>query len=189
MKRFIITGLGNPGKTYEDTRHNIGFRIIKALAKKYGISFRPSLIRSKGSVGEGEILGQKVLLLLPLTYMNESGQAVRKCTSYYKIPIDHLMVVTDDVALPFGQVRLRTKGGSGGHNGLKSIEAHLGTQEYMRLRAGVGDRERGDLADHVLGRFTQKEKEDLPDLIDQAINALEIWITEGIEAAMQAANG
>lgn len=189
MERFLIIGLGNPGRTYDDTRHNIGFQIVKALAAKYGITFRPSLVRAKGSLGEGKIQEKKTLLLLPLTYMNESGQSVRKCTSYYKVPTSNLIVVTDDVALAFGQMRLRAKGGSGGHNGLKSIEAHLGTQEYNRLRIGVGDRERGDLADYVLGRFTQVEQKNLPEIIDRAMEALEVWLKDGIEAAMQKANG
>lgn len=113
-KSFLIVGLGNPGKNYDDTRHNIGFRVVKALAAKYGYSFRPSLIRAKGNLAKGEIRGRSILLLLPLTYMNDSGIAVRKTSEYYEISPDHLVVIADDVALPFGKVRFRTKGSCGG---------------------------------------------------------------------------
>jgi len=177
-ERYLIVGLGNPGKAYDDTRHNIGFRIVKALAAKYGISFRPSLIRSKGSVGEGKIRDKSVLLLLPLTYMNESGLAVRKSVDYYKFPIDHVIAVADEVDLSFGTIRLRPKGSSGGHKGLKSIEAHLGTQEYARLRVGVGGREEGYLVDHVLGKFTSEEQSVLPEVVDRAVEALELWLSD-----------
>lgn len=186
--RFLIIGLGNPGKTYERTRHNIGFRVVKALAAQYGILFRPSLVRAKGSVGEGKIKEAKALLLLPLTYMNESGLSVRKCMDYYKIQKDHLIVVTDDVALPFGQLRIREKGRSGGHNGLKSIQAHLGTDEYVRMRFGVGDRLHGELSDYVLGTFNSEEEQELPQIVERATHFIEMWLLEGVEAAMQEAN-
>lgn len=187
-KSYLIVGLGNPGKDYDNTRHNVGFQIVKALASKYCISFRPSLIRVKGSIGEGEIKDRKARLLLPLTYMNESGLAVRKGIDYYKIPFDQLIVVTDDVDLPFGSLRIRVKGSCGGHNGLRSVEAHLGTQEYTRLRVGVGGRRGSELADYVLGRFTSEEQRALPEIVDRAINALELWISDGVELAMQEAN-
>lgn len=187
-ERYLIVGLGNPGKSYDDTRHNIGFRIVKALAEKHQIAFRPSLIRMKGSVGEGVIREKKAHLLLPLTFMNESGAAVRKGVDYYEVAHDRLIVVADDVDLPFGMLRLREKGSSGGHKGLKSVEAHLGTQEYARLKVGVGGRENGDLADFVLGKFTKEEQCALPEIIDRAVRALELWIAEGAEPAMQEAN-
>jgi len=187
-ERYLIVGLGNPGKNYEDTRHNIGFRIVKAFANKLGTSFRSALLRAKGSIGEGNIQDKKALLLLPLTYMNESGAAVKKCVHYYKIPIDHLIVVTDDVDLPFSSIRLRSKGGCGGHKGLKSIEAHLGTQEYNRMRIGVGRQIQGELADYVLSRFTTREEDVIPDVIERAVQALKLWILEGIETAMQKVN-
>lgn len=187
-ERYLIVGLGNPGKTYDDTRHNIGFKIVKALAEKHQITFRPSLIRMKGSVGEGTIKEKKAHLLLPLTFMNESGASVRKGVDYFEIPLDHLIVVADDVDLPFGSLRLRGKGSSGGHKGLKSVEAHLGTQEYTRLKVGVGGREKGDLADHVLEKFTKEEQSALPEIIDRAVMALELWIAEGAPPAMHEAN-
>jgi len=181
--RYLIIGLGNPGKTYERTRHNVGFRIVKAFAEKYNISFRPSLTRAKGSLGEGQVDGKKALLLMPLTYMNESGLSVRKCIDYYKIPKEQLIVVTDDVALPFTQLRLRKQGSSGGHNGLKSIEAHLGTQDYARLRVGVSDRREGELADYVLGHFNDEEEEKLPEIVDKAIETLEAWLLSDMDEA------
>lgn len=187
-ERFLIVGLGNPGKTYDDTRHNIGFRIVKALAEKYNISFRPSLIRMKGSIGEGTIREREVRLLLPLTFMNESGLSVRKGIDFYKIPLDRLIVVADEVDLPFGRLRLKVKGSSGGHKGLKSIEAHLGTQEFARLKVGVGGRSEGELAGHVLGKFTKEEQSALPEIIDRAVIALEMYIAEGAEPAMQQIN-
>jgi len=188
LERFLLVGLGNPGQTYETTRHNIGFRVLKALAKKYDISFSPSISRAKGSLGEGVIDEKKVLLLMPLTYMNESGLSVRKCADYYKVPKDHLIILADDVALPFGKLRLRSQGGCGGHNGLKSIEAHLGGQDYTRLRIGVSDRERGELADYVLGQFTDREEELLPSVIERAILALEAFLGKGVEGAMEEVN-
>ncbi len=187
-ERHLIVGLGNPGKTYANTRHNIGFRIIASFAQRYGITFRPSLVRAKGSLGEGRAKEKKVLLLMPLTYMNESGLAVRRCSAYYKVPAAATVVVADDVALPFGQLRFRTKGSSGGHNGLKSVEAHLGTQEYPRLRVGVGNREDTELADYVLGEFTGEEQRLLSDIVERSVHALELWLTEGAETAMQEAN-
>jgi PTH1 family peptidyl-tRNA hydrolase len=187
-ERYLIVGLGNPGKTYDDTRHNIGFRIVKTLAAKYGISFRPSLIRAKGSIGEGKIRDKNARLLLPLTYMNESGSAVKKSVDYYKIPIDHLIVVADDVDLPLGKTRLKTKGSCGGHNGLRSIESYLGTQEYARLKVGVGGRNESELVDHVLGKFTGEEQDALPEIIDRAVKAIELWLAEGVETAMQEFN-
>ncbi|MBS0628850.1 MAG: aminoacyl-tRNA hydrolase [Verrucomicrobia bacterium] len=186
--RFLIVGLGNPGQTYDDTRHNVGFRIVKALAQKHQISFRPSLIRMKGSVAEGTIKEKPTTLLLPLTFMNESGLAVRKGVDFYKLPLDRLIVVADDVDLPFGGMRLKTKGSSGGHKGLKSIEAHLGTQDYTRLKVGVGGREKGDLADYVLDKFTKEEQSALPEIIDRAVMVLELWVAEGAPAAMHEAN-
>jgi PTH1 family peptidyl-tRNA hydrolase len=188
MERFLIAGLGNPGKTYDDTRHNIGFRVVKAFAGKYGITFRPSLIRAKGSLGRQEIEGKMAHLLLPLTYMNESGLSVKKCLEYYKIPLSQMIIIADDVALPFGNLRIREKGSCGGHNGLRSIQQHLGTSEFTRLRIGVGDREHGELADYVLGRFSQEEQVELPDIVNQAIHAIEFWLENGAEAAMREVN-
>lgn len=175
MDRYLIIGLGNPGKEYDNTRHNIGFRIVKALAEKYSIQMRSALVRAKGSLGQGVIDEKECLLLLPFTYMNESGGAVKKCMDYYKIPSDHLIVIVDDVALPFGNLRLRKEGSAGGHNGLKSVEAYLG-QNYPRLRVGIGDREHGELADYVLSTFTTEEERALPEIVDNAIGMVSAWL-------------
>ncbi len=130
----------------------------------------------------------KTLLLLPATYMNSSGDAVRRCVDYFKVPLDHFMVVCDDVALPIGAIRMRTKGSSGGHNGLKSIAAHLNTEHYARLRVGVSGPKAEKLADYVLGKFSQEESKIIQDVCLKAIQALELWLTVGIARAMQAAN-
>jgi len=187
-EHFLIVGLGNPGAKYDDTRHNIGFRIVKAMAAKYSISTRPALIRAKGSLGKGTIRDKMTHLLMPLTYMNESGASVRKCMDYYKIPLSHMLVVTDDVALEFGRLRMREAGSCGGHNGLKSIERYLGTTEYNRLRFGVGDKEQGDLADYVLGNFSREEQIELPGCVDLAIQAVETFLEMGMEPAMNKIN-
>ena len=188
MEGYLIIGLGNPGKAYENTRHNVGFQIVKALAARHGILLRPSLVRAKGSIGKGEIREIKTHLLLPLTYMNESGAAVRKSMDYYKIPLEQLIVVTDDVDLPFGGIRIRPGGGCGGHNGLRSIESYLGTQEYARMRVGVGGRSTEELADYVLDQFTNEEQRVLPEIVDRAIQGIESWLCEGVETAMQKTN-
>lgn len=187
-KSFLIVGLGNPGKMYDNTRHNIGFRAVKALAAKYALSFRPALIRAKGNLAKGKIQNKSVLLLLPLTYMNDSGLAVKKTCDFYKISPDHLVAITDDVALPIGKIRFRVKGSCGGHNGLRSIESHLKTQEYSRLRIGVGDHGQEELAEYVLGRFTREEELLLTDVVDQVIHGIEVWLENGSEIAMQEVN-
>lgn len=170
----LIVGLGNPGKSYELTRHNVGFEVVKALAKKKGWSFHRDA-KIEGEIAQGSVGEQKWFLLLPETYMNSSGEAVRRCVEYFKVPLEEILVVCDDIALPFGTLRLREKGSAGGHNGLRSIEEHLGSQHYARLRIGVGDRMEGDLADHVLGKFLAEEQEKLPTLIADASASVEKW--------------
>jgi PTH1 family peptidyl-tRNA hydrolase len=187
FEKYLIIGLGNPGEAYTKTRHNAGFSIIQALAKKHELEFKRAshLI---GDVAQGKICGRKGLLLLPTTFMNSSGDAVRRCIDYFKVPLDHLIVVCDDVALPIGTMRIRSKGSSGGHNGLKSIEAHLHTEYYARLRIGVSSPGYEELADYVLGKFSQEEIKMIEDMTVRAIEVLELWITAGIAVAMQAAN-
>lgn len=186
-KKRLIVGLGNPGSSYEGTRHNVGFHIVRAIAASKGASWRQAA-NVKGELAQGNVEDTKLLFLLPATYMNNSGEAVRSCIDYYEIPIEDLIIVADDIALPFGKIRLRPQGSSGGHNGLKSIEAYLRTQYYARLRIGVGDREHGDLADYVLGRFSADESSKLPEIVNKAVAVLETWILNGISAAMQSAN-
>lgn len=187
MRKALIVGLGNPGKTYDKTRHNIGFEAVEKLAKKHGLEFRKQL-KFKGWVAEGQIGEDPVMLLMPLTFMNLSGEAVALVMRFFEIDLSRLMIVTDDVALPLGQLRIKINSGSGGHNGLKSIEACLQTNRYPRLRIGVGDREAGDLADYVLSRFNAEEEKLIPGVLDRAVQALEIWLDTGITSAMNFAN-
>lgn len=185
---FLIVGLGNPGSAYDKTRHNIGFSILEQLAIKNGWAFKDAS-RLQGRLAQGVINGRKGLLLLPMTYMNSSGESLRLCMDYFKVLTNNIMVVSDDISIPFGTLRLKPSGSSGGHNGLKSIESHLGTQIYPRLRVGVGDRTHGALADFVLSRFSESEMQQIPQIIERSANALEVWVKEGIVKAMQHANG
>ncbi len=186
-RKRLIVGLGNPGQAYEKTRHNVGFHVVRAFAETKSFSWRRA-DSLKGEVAQGVVEDTKIFLLMPATYMNSSGEAVRLCLDYFDLPLEDMVVVADDIALPLGKIRLRPQGGSGGHNGLKSIEAHIRTQYYARLRIGIGDREHGDLADHVLGRFSEDEANRLPEIVKKAVEILDVWIAKGISAAMQSAN-
>lgn len=186
-QRSLIVGLGNPGKTYERTRHNIGFHALEELARKHGLSFRKQL-KFQGSTAEGRIGPASVVLLMPLTFMNNSGEAVALVAHYLQIDLSRILIVADDVAIPLGQLRMKINSGSGGHNGLKSVEEHLQTNRYARLRIGVGDREEGDLADHVLGRFSPEEEKLVPGVLERAVQSIEIWLDKGLTSAMDFAN-
>ena len=186
MKRLVV-GLGNPGKAYASTRHNVGFSALDRLAKKHGFVFRKK-DPWKGEAAEGMIGEASVILLKPLTFMNLSGESVAHVMRYLNLDLSHLLVVVDDVAIPLGQLRIRINSGSGGHNGLKSVEEHLQTNRYPRLRIGVSDREEGDLADHVLGPFAEDEKKLLSESLDRAVQAIEIWLGKGLTSAMDFAN-
>jgi PTH1 family peptidyl-tRNA hydrolase len=177
-EQYLIVGLGNPGSRYEGTRHNMGFSTVKALAKKWAFSFAPALVQAKGTLATGKALEKTFFLLLPLTYMNESGLAVKRCLDFYQIPLPQCLIVADDVHLPFGELRLRKKGSSGGHNGLKSVAAHLGTEEYNRLRIGIGRQGEMPLADYVLDRFTEEENQQLPQVLERAVETIEKFIGE-----------
>jgi peptidyl-tRNA hydrolase, PTH1 family len=187
LEKFLIVGLGNPGDAYTKTRHNVGFNIVQSFGKKHGFTFRHAshLI---GDLAQGSVQEKKVMLLQPTTYMNSSGDAVRRCVDYFQVPLDHMLVVCDDVALPLGTIRLRSKGSSGGHNGLKSIEAHIHTEHYARLRIGVGAPGQEALEDFVLGRFSQEEWKIVEEMTAKAMEVLQLWIAAGIAAAMQSAN-
>ena len=153
---FLIVGLGNPGVEYAATRHNIGFDMITYLSDKYNIPVNSR--EGKALVGKGILAGEKVMLAQPQTYMNLSGESVRALMDYYKIDIEDLLVIYDDISLDVGQIRMRGKGSAGGHNGIKSIIQHTGTQEFARIKIGVGQKpEGGDLVKHVLGRFSREE--------------------------------
>lgn len=185
---FIIAGLGNPKKEYDNTRHNIGFAFIDALADKYNISVMD--VKNKALTGKGIINGQKVLLVKPLTYMNLSGESIRPLVDYFKVdPETELIVASDDISLPPGQIRVRKKGSAGGHNGLKNIIQHLGSEEFQRIRIGVGEKPKGyDLADYVLGHFSKDEKPLMKEGTDKAIEAAIMMLEGEIDQAMNEFN-
>jgi PTH1 family peptidyl-tRNA hydrolase len=185
--RFYV-GLGNPGKKYQMTRHNMGYLVIETLAHLHQIPMADDK-RFLAIVGKGIINGVQVHLVLPTTYMNESGQAVRRYMDYYKIPIEDLVVATDDADIPFGEIRIRTQGSTGGHNGLKSVQAHLGTTDYARIRLGIGrEGERGTLADFVLDMFNKSETDQLASILNRGAEALEMLLTEEIVNVMNKVN-
>jgi len=187
LSKYLVVGLGNPGKSYERTRHNVGFAAVEKLAQKHGLFFKKEL-KFKGELAEGQIGADSTMILKPLTFMNLSGEAVALVMRYYEIDLSRLLIVTDDVDIPLGQLRIRINSGPGGHNGLKSVEEHLQTIRYARLRIGVGDREKGELVDHVLGRFSLEEEKLVPGVLERVIQAIEIWLDKGITSAMNFAN-
>ncbi len=185
---YIIAGLGNPGKEYEGTRHNVGFSVIDELADKYNISVDTA--KHKGMIGKGVIEGEKVILVKPMTYMNLSGECIREVMEYYKADIEDLIVVFDDISLEPGKLRLRPKGSAGGHNGIKNIIAQLGSDGFKRVKFGVGDKPKGwDLADWVLGRFPKEADKTLADARVRACEAVVCMMQEGITSAMNQYNG
>jgi peptidyl-tRNA hydrolase, PTH1 family len=186
-KSYMIVGLGNPGKEYEQTRHNMGFFVVQGLARMWSWDFKKSS-KLKGAIAKGKIGEKAVFLLLPETYMNLSGEAVRLGVDYFKIEMSHLLLVVDDVDIPFGEFRLKDQSGSGGHKGLQSVEMHLGCNSYPRLRIGIGDRKEGSLEEHVLSSFNLKEKEELPQILKEAALLIELWLNEGMLQAMNRAN-
>lgn len=173
----LIVGLGNPGREYELTRHNIGFMAIDELAKRWNISLNEQ--KFKGVFGAGFVNGEKVILLKPLTYMNLSGESIRPLMDYYKIDVEDFVVMYDDLDIPVGKLRLRMKGSAGGHNGVKSTISHLGTQEFQRIRMGIDRPKNGmKVVDYVLGRFTSEEIPDVNDSIEKAADACEEWLNK-----------
>ena len=182
---YIIAGLGKPGKKYENTRHNIAFITLDYLAERHDIKINK--IKHKALVGEGRISGQKVLLVKPQTYMNLSGESLREVMDYYKVDIEDMIVVYDDIDLPAGTVRIRKKGSAGTHNGMRSIVQHLG-QDFPRIRMGIGNDRRGDLVDFVLGGFSKEDREVLEPAVERAALAIESYVDEGIEKAMNKYN-
>ena len=181
----IVVGLGNPGPEYAATRHNLGFMVVDELARRYGTGERRNRFRSDlVEVFDAE---EKIVLLKPRTYMNLSGSAVREAISWYKTSLDELLVVVDDIDLPFGSMRVRVKGGSGGHNGLKSIIAELGVDAFPRFRIGIG-RGPGHATGQVLSRFTSEEERVLPSLLGAAAGCVLEWERHGIISAMNRCN-
>ena len=185
---FIIAGLGNPTKEYEGTRHNVGFDVIDRLSEKYNIDVETK--KHRALIGKGMIAGQKVILAKPQTYMNLSGESIRSLVDYYKIdPEEELLVIYDDISLGTGQLRIRAKGSAGGHNGIKNIIAHLGSQVFPRIKIGVGEKPRGyDLADYVLGHFSKAEQEQTEEGYSCAARAAEMIVSGGIAEAMNEFN-
>ena len=184
--KYLIVGLGNIGTEYAETRHNIGFKVVDALASTVGATFSADRY---GAVATFRHRGQEIVLLKPSTYMNLSGKAVRYWMQKERIPIEHVFVVVDDIALPFGSLRIRKSGSDGGHNGLKNIAECLGGQNYARLRFGVGgDFPRGAQVDYVLGEWTAEEKVQLPEGLDTAGKAVLSFVTEGPDRAMNRYN-
>lgn len=186
---FLIVGLGNPGRQYEHTRHNVGFDVMDALADKYNISISEK--KNRALCGKGVIGGQKVVLAKPQTYMNLSGESVAELLHYYKLdPESEMLVIFDDISLAPGGIRIRKKGSAGGHNGIKNIIAQTGTQNFMRVKVGVGEKPKGwDLADHVLGRFDAADRERVETAIGDAVAATELVLSGEIDAAMNEFNG
>ena len=183
---FLIVGLGNPGKEYENTRHNIGFEVIDYIANKYNIEI--NRVKFKGIYGEGFIENKKVILLKPTTYMNLSGESIREVINFYKLTEEDVIVLYDDISLEIGRLRIREKGSAGGHNGIKSIIANLSTDVFSRIKIGVGQ-PKGDLVSHVLGKFSKEEQEILKESMEAASTAVEIIIKENAKEAMNKLNG
>lgn len=185
---YIIVGLGNPGSTYQNTKHNIGFDVIDKLAKQYNISVTQK--KHKALIGKGNMDGYPVLLVKPQTFMNLSGESVRSVLDFYKLNIqDELIIIYDDISLDLGQIRVRQKGSAGGHNGVKSIIAHLNTEEFSRIKVGVGEKPKFmDLADYVLSYFSKAEREEADVGVDNAAKAVSVIINKDISQAMNLFN-
>ncbi len=183
-KMVIIAGLGNPTREYENTRHNIGFMAVDALADKYNISVMDC--RHRALVGKGVIGGTKVVLVKPLTYMNLSGEAIRAVVDYYKVDAEsELIVIYDDISLDVGQLRIRKKGSAGGHNGIKNIIANLGSDTFLRIKVGVGEKPKGyDLADYVLGHFSKEEMKVMAESLEKVDGAVNMMLEDQVDMAM-----
>lgn len=184
---YIIAGLGNPSKEYDRTRHNVGFSVIDVLADRYGISVNEK--KHKALCGKGMIEGEKVILVKPQTFMNLSGESIQAVMNFYKVEPTEVIVIYDDISLPPGQLRIRQKGSAGGHNGIKNIIAHLGTQEFPRIKVGIGEKPSGmDLAAYVLSRFSQGEQREMDEAYRAAAAAAVMMMTDGSERAMNQYN-
>lgn len=184
----LIAGLGNPTAKYENTRHNVGFDVIDELVEQYNIPL--DVIKHKGMYGKGKIEGQTVILLKPMTYMNLSGESIAEVAKYYKIPPEDIIVVYDDINLDVGRLRIREKGSAGGHNGIKNIIARLGTEEFPRIRIGVGMKPpKMDLVDYVLSHFSEDERALMNQGYERACEALKLMLVDDIAGAMNQYNG
>lgn len=184
---FCIVGLGNPGRQYEETKHNVGFNVVDMLAEKYEIEITKA--KHKALIGDGEIRGKRVLLVKPQTYMNLSGESVREIVNFYKIPQERFVVIYDDISLPCGSVRIREKGSHGGHNGIRNIIDQMGTDEFYRVKVGVGEKPSGwDLADYVLSKFNVDDLPMMEEGKEKAMKGVEFMLSRGIHEAMNRVN-
>lgn len=184
---YLIVGLGNPGKEYEHTRHNVGFDIIDLIAEEYNISLNRK--KFKGVYGDGILNGSRVLLLKPMTYMNLSGESIREVLNFYKIPNENIIVIYDDISLEVGKMRIREKGSAGGHNGIKSIIANLNSDAFLRIKVGVGAPANISLVSHVLGKFSEDERVKLEKVFKAAAGAVEVIVSKDVKEAMNKFNG
>lgn len=186
---WLVVGLGNPGKKYENTRHNTGFLVMDTLCREHGVSCDRS--RFRALTGEAVLGGKRVLLLKPQTFMNLSGEAVQEAASFYKIPPEHVLVIFDDISLPVGTLRIRAKGSAGGQNGVKNIIAQLGSEQFPRIKVGIGGKPHPDydLADWVLSSFRPEEQEAMQDAAKRAAAAVSELIEHGVPSAVQKYNG
>ena len=185
----VIVGLGNPGREHRETRHNVGFMVVDEIARRHNLTLAMAPSQIPDVMIAKKFGGSAVLVAKPLTFMNNSGEAVAALARYYDVPIGDLLIVIDEVALPFGRLRARARGSAGGHNGLKSVIARLGTTDFARLRLGVGRGDaRRDLADHVLSKFEADEQSALGEFIARAADAAEMFAAEGIEKVMNTYN-
>ncbi|MGI6777323.1 MAG: aminoacyl-tRNA hydrolase [Acetivibrionales bacterium] len=184
---FIVAGLGNPGSRFENTRHNVGFETVDVLAEKYGINIKK--LKHKALIGDGRIGADKVILVKPQTYMNLSGDSIREIIEWYKTPVENLIIIYDDIDLPLGKLRIRPKGSSGTHNGMKSVIYQLQSDEFPRVRIGIGSPpENYDMVDYVIGRFTDEERNTIDKMVKLAAEAVEEIIKAGIDPAMNKYN-
>lgn len=183
---YLVVGLGNPGKEYENNRHNIGFKVIDKFSEMYKIDVERE--KFKGVCGDTRIKGEKVILLKPLTYMNNSGESVIECADYFDIPDENIIIVYDDISLDVGRLRIRRKGSAGGQNGVKSIIHHLDTQEFPRVKVGVGKPER-DLVSHVIGDFSKEDAMVMEKVTEVAVKAVVKIIEDGVGDSMNIYNG
>jgi len=185
---YLIAGLGNPGKDYEDTRHNIGYRAVEAIAKNKEIEINKN--QHRGLIGSYYQNGEKILLVKPTTYMNLSGLCIKEIVDYYKIPLENVLVVYDDIDFDVGEVRIRANGSAGTHNGMRSIIDHLNDDQFARIRIGIGKKpaQWDDLADYVLSKFLENEKEIMAESIKSAAKAVDYFINKGIDFAMNRIN-
>lgn len=186
---WLLVCLGNPGDPYENTRHNVGFQVADEIAARKDVPVQR--LKFRALTNTVELGGAKVLLMKPVTYMNLSGEAAREAAAFYKVPPERVLVVSDDVALPPGRLRIRKGGSAGGHNGLKNLIQHLGTDQFPRVRVGVGEKPHPDydMADWVLGRFSKEDRKAIDAAIDRALDAMECLFTQGIDKAMSRYNG